>query len=91
MGSPVTEENVGGAGLEAEIKEQDEVFRNELAAIVQTCELVPPVRPVSRAVTPELTPDSMASRIPGFLGAVSPGVVPEELSFDRMGSRIIPV
>ncbi|KAF2004261.1 glucosamine-6-phosphate isomerase [Amniculicola lignicola CBS 123094] len=48
--------------------------------------LAPPSKPPSRAVTPDLYPDSMASRLPAFENR-SLMFAPEDLPFDRMGSR----
>ena len=89
MGTPVANENenVGRLGLDTKIKKQQELAKEEFAAIAKKSALVPPTKPLSRAVTPELFPDSMASRIPPFVSYPN-GLTPEDLSFDRMQSRI---
>jgi glucosamine-6-phosphate deaminase len=87
MGTPVAKENVGRLGLDTEIKNQPELAREELATIAKRIALAPPIKPLSRAVTPELYPDSMASRIPAFASHPN-ALTPEDLSFDRMESRI---
>lgn len=87
--TPVTDVNVGRLGLDAELKAQQEQAKKELATIAESQELAPPIEPLSRAVTPELSPDSMASRIPRSAKGATFGVVTDELSFDRMGSRIV--
>ena len=89
MGTPVANENenVERLGLDTEIKKQQELAREELAAISEKIALAPPITPLSRAVTPELFPDSMASRIPPFVSHANE-LTPEDLSFDRMQSRI---
>jgi hypothetical protein len=88
MGTPITEINVGKARLDSEIEEQQEVANKEFTAITQT-ELIPPPQALPRAFTPELAPDNMASRIPGLLATKAYSLVPEEVSFDRMRSRIM--
>ena len=58
---------------------------SEFAAITKNIGLAPPAQPqsFSRAVTPELFPDNMASRVQPLIRASnSPG--PEDLSFDRI-------
>jgi glucosamine-6-phosphate deaminase len=87
MGTPTGDENVGKSRLDTEIKEQQGLVREEFAAIAKSIALAPPVKPLSRAVTPELFPDSMGSRIPSLVSAPH-ALAPEDLSFDRMGSRI---
>jgi len=87
MSTPVANENVGRLGLDTEIKEQQELAREELATITKRIALAPLIRPLSRVVTPELFPDSMASRIPAFASHPN-ALTPEELSFDKMETRI---
>ena len=74
--------------LERDIIEQNDTARQELAAISQKQELAPPSTPLPRAVTPELTPDSMASRIPEFPERTQRLFVSDDLILDRMSGRI---
>jgi len=87
-GTPVTEENLGRKKLDMEIKENQEAARREFAVVSQKHELAPPVTPLPRAITPELTPDCMASRIPGLLERTQHSLISDEFSFDRMGGRV---
>lgn len=88
MGTPITEMNVGRMRLEKEIEQQHNQAKKEFAAITCVSELAPPAQPHSRAVTPDLDPESMASRIPGLLSSASYGLIPGELLIGRMDSRI---
>jgi glucosamine-6-phosphate deaminase len=87
MGTPTGDENVGRSRLDTEIEEQQGLVRQEFATIAGSIALAPPVKPLSRAVTPELFPDSMGSRI-SALASTPHALASEDLSFDRMGSRI---
>lgn len=91
MGAPIPDESADGAKIDTKIEEEDESRRNELVAISRSRELAPPVQTLSRAVTPELAPDSMASRMLGDQHGGFLEQVLGEVSFDKMGSRIVVV
>lgn len=60
---------------------------SEEMLIVDHTKLAPPGHSIPRATTPDLFPDNMESRFVGLPSrAHSPGI--EDLSFDRMSSRI---
>ena len=86
MGSPITE-NDGKSRSEIGNRKRQDSASEEFTTLTGNLKLAPPAKRLSRAVTPDLFPDNMASRIPASTGApLSPGL--EDLSFDRMGSRI---
>jgi len=85
-GTPV-KDNIGRRKLDLEIEEQKEIATRELAAISQRHELAPPSTPQARPVTPDLTPDSMASRIPEFSKIMQHNLATDDFSFDRMDGR----
>lgn len=88
MGTPITEVNIGKLQLDKEIEESQRQAKQELSTILEVPELAPP-QALARALTPELRPDSMSSRIPEIMSGVAYSSIPEELSFERMSARIV--
>lgn len=87
MGTRVADAQLSSSGLAGETRERQDSASAELSAISKDMKLAPPVQLPSRAVTPELFPDNMASRVPAFIErSRSPELA--DLSFDKMSSRI---
>ncbi|KAF2027360.1 glucosamine-6-phosphate isomerase [Setomelanomma holmii] len=87
LGSPVTDANPAeSAVLGKDTRSRQDSANEDFAAVVEGIRLAPPTKPSLRAVTPELFPDNMASRVSPT--SRSPSLGPEDRSFDRMGSRI---
>jgi hypothetical protein len=96
MKSPDTQRshlNQSSCGINVEkpvlvaVRERQDSASEEMLAIVDNTRLAPPAQSISRATTPDLLPDNMESRFVGLPSrSHSPGI--EDLSFDRMSSRI---
>jgi hypothetical protein len=65
---------------------QDSANEEMLAKTIKGS-LAPPAQSISRASTPDLLPDNMASRVAIRIDDLQLSDM-EDLSFDRMGSRI---
>ncbi|KAH7093648.1 hypothetical protein FB567DRAFT_434333 [Paraphoma chrysanthemicola] len=87
VGSPIAEINPAGVSVLGEdTRSRQDSANEEFVAMVEGIKLAPPTKPLPRAITPELFLDNMASRVSPISAPPSPG--PEDLFFDRMGSRI---